>query len=70
MDNVLLVTRITAVTDMHSTLFASRTLGTGEGACVLTKGREPFGKEVTVVTQVILPEAGTTHAAGVTELKC
>jgi hypothetical protein len=63
MDNVLLITRITAVTDMQSTLFASRTLGTGEDACVLTICREPLGKEVTVVTQVILPEAGRTRAA-------
>ena len=63
MDNVLLVTRITTVTNMQNTLFASHTLVTGEVARVLSIYLEPLPKVVTEVTEVILPEAGGTRAA-------
>jgi hypothetical protein len=63
MDNALLVTRITTVTNMQSTLFASYTLGTGEVARVLSIDLEPLRNVVTVVTDVSVPEAGRTRAA-------
>jgi hypothetical protein len=63
MDNVLLVTRITTVTNMQSTLFASHTLGTGEVARVLSIDLEPLRKVVTAVTEVTVPEAGRTRTA-------
>jgi hypothetical protein len=45
--------------------------GIGEEVRVcLRTGREPLRKVVTVVTAVIVPEVGTTCAAGATELKC
>jgi hypothetical protein len=63
MDNVLLVTRITTVTNMQSTLFASHTLDTGEAARVLSIDLEPLRKVVTVVTVVNVPQTGRTSAA-------
>jgi hypothetical protein len=62
MDNVLLVTRITTVTHMQSTLFASHTLGTGEVARVLSIDLEPLRNVVTVVTEVTALEASRTRA--------
>ena len=62
MDNVLLVTRITTVTNMQSTLFASHTLSTGEVARVLSIVLEPLRKVVTVVTEVTAVEASRTRA--------
>jgi hypothetical protein len=41
MDNVLLVTRITTVTNMQSTLVASHTIDTGEDARIPTTDPEP-----------------------------
>ena len=63
MDNVLLVTRITTVTNMQNTLFASHTLGTGEVARVLSIYLEPLPNVVTMVTEVSVPQTGRTRAA-------
>jgi hypothetical protein len=54
---------VTAVTDIQHTYFASRTLGTGEVARVLSIVLEPLRKVVTVVTEVTALEAGRTRAA-------
>jgi hypothetical protein len=63
MDNVLLITMVTGVTHIQHTRFASRTLGTGEVARVLSIDREPLRKVVTVVTEGTALEAGRTRAA-------
>jgi len=63
MDNVLFVTRITTVTNMQSTLFASHTLGKGGSCACPPIDLEPLRKVVTVVTEVTATEAGRTRAA-------